>query len=189
MSTIIIGDPNLFAIESGITEVLELKSQLAIGYFVIHIAGHRFGVKKPDATLLGCSFSAVKRRLMQRGLHDIAFANEPDAVKIVEAVRAAIYDEARQQESFFGLSSEKFSDALVEKEIVWAPDGDAAFDDGSHVLQFDQGNRVRLIGFKNLNATTDTLQTVVEKWIEEDHFYLLLKRWQEAFEIELGRAV
>jgi hypothetical protein len=187
MSMIIIGDPNLFAIESGITTVLKSQSQLAIGHFVIHIGGHSFGVAEPDATLLGCSYAAVKRRLGRRGFHCIAFEGELDATQIVDAVHASIYDEVRQQESFFGLSSEVFRNALTANEIIWAPDGDAAFDDGGHVLQFDQGNRVRLIGFKNLETSEETLQTVIEEWLDQDQFYQLLKRWQEAFDVELNR--
>ena len=33
------------------------------------------------------------------------------------------------------------------RTIVWAPDGDEAFDDGSYVLQVESGDQVRLIAF------------------------------------------
>ena len=39
--------------------------------------------------------------------------------------------------------------------LVSAPDGDEAFDDGSYVLQFDVGDRVRLIAFKRPDQLVD----------------------------------
>lgn len=65
----IVGDHRIFAIESGITEVVESVSQLALGYFVIHVGGRTFGVRQPDASMLGCSFNEVEHRLRRRGMH------------------------------------------------------------------------------------------------------------------------
>ncbi len=189
MTILIIGEPASFAIESSITEVLVRESQLAIGYFVIHVAGRRFGVHASDATLLRCSFDAVERRISRRGSHCISFGAEPDAIKIADAVLAANYIDARQEECFFGLSCEQFRDVLVTSEIVWAPDGDEAFDDGGNVLQFDLGNKVRLIAFMNLDEHEDSLQTVVEKWIDADQFYQVLIKWKELFEVERNRLI
>lgn len=59
----IVGDHRIFAIESGITEAVESLPQLALGYFVIHVGGRAFGIRQPDASMLGCSFNQEKHGL------------------------------------------------------------------------------------------------------------------------------
>jgi hypothetical protein len=189
MMSVIVGDPTVFAIESNITQSYSNLGQRALGYFVIHLAGSEYGVRSPDATLLACSFDAVQRRIARQGTHCILFDLEVDSVKIVEAFRAATYDEDRQEECFFGMSGDEFRDALTSSEIVWAPDGDAAFDDGSHVLQFDYGNRVRLIAFKNEDNFDEVVRTLAEVWVSSDEFYGLLEKWQCGFEVEWAAAL
>jgi hypothetical protein len=139
MSAITVGDIAAFAIESCISRSYEQPSLRGLGYFVIHLDGKIFGVKSNDATLLACSFDEVNRRIARRGTHSDVFGDELNAARIADAVRAVLYDAGRQDESFFGMSSADFQHAVAASEIVWAPDGDEAFDDGSHVLQFDQG--------------------------------------------------
>lgn len=187
--SVIVGDPTVFAIESSITQPYSSLGQRALGYFIIHLGGSEYGVRSPDATLLACSFDAVQRRIARQGTHSISFGLEADAAKIVEAFRAATYDEGRQEERFFGMSCDEFRDTLASSEIGWAPDGDAAFDDGSHVLQFDCGNRVRLIAFKNEDSFDDVVRTLAEVWVSSDEFYGLLKKWQFGFEIEWAAAL
>src|SRR5580700_10908121 len=84
---VIIGDPSVFAIESGITQAYDRLSQRALGFFVIPVGGRRFGVYKPDATMLGCSFDTVQRRIAERGTHTASFANETDGGRIADAFR------------------------------------------------------------------------------------------------------
>jgi hypothetical protein len=49
---------------------------------------------------------------------------------------------------FLELSKEQFHEATYAVDLVGAPDADEAFDDGSHILQFDIGDQVRLVAFK-----------------------------------------
>jgi hypothetical protein len=182
-------DPSTLAIESSITQPYERPSQRALGFFVLHIGGKSCGVRSSAATVLACSFDAVRRRLARRGKHCVELGAEPNAAKIVDAVRAAMYDEDRQGESFFGMSAEELRNALARNEIVWAPDGDAAFDDGGHVLQFDEGDRVRLIAFRNASDPDAVLSTMAEVWIGADEFYALLDSWQSRFEAEWAAAL
>ena len=184
MTTLLVGNPSVLAIESSINQAYERLSQRALGFFVIYIEGRSYGVRSPDATLLACSFDAVQRRIARRGLHVAFFGSNPDAIKIVNAVRATRYDESRQEESFFGLTADEFRDTLESHEIVWAPDGDAAFDDGGHVLQFDESTRVRLIGFMNMKEQEGVRRTLTDAWINADDFYELLDDWQKRFEAE-----
>lgn len=184
-----VGNPSVLAIESSITQPYAQLGQRALGYFVIHVQGRSYGVRSPDATLLACSFDAVRRRIAHRGNHNAPFSSEPNAIKIVDAVRAVLYDEDRQRETFFDLSASEFRAALSSNEIVWAPDGDAAFDDGGHVLQFDQGDEVRLVAFKNSASTEEVGRTVAEAWVKADEFYGLLARWLNEFEAEWRAAL
>ncbi len=43
-------------------------------------------------------------------------------------VRVAMRDEDREDETFFGMSADALQEALTAHQIVWAPDGDEAFD-------------------------------------------------------------
>ena len=185
----VVGDPSVLAIESCIAQPYKGLGQRALGFFLIHVGGRTYGVRSPDATLLACSLDAVRRRLSRRGEHCVLFGSEPEAGEVVEAVLAAMYDENCERRSFFGLSASVLHDFLISNDIVWAPDGDAAFDDGGHVLQFDCGNEVRLIAFKNVGNREDVASTIAEAWMSADVFYGLLDSWQGRFEVEWAAAV
>ncbi len=178
---VIIGDPSSFAIESEIAEVLSSNSQLALGFFVIHLGGTAFGVRKPDASLLGCSFHEVIDRLARRGTHCIPALDDIEARLVVDAYLDAIYRQSSRAD-YFGLSREEFIDALSRPAVSWAPDGDEAFDDGSHVLQMNVGNKVRLIAFVHADGGNAALLS--EKWLEAGSFYEVLSRWSARFVAE-----
>src|SRR5262249_5900052 len=141
----LVGDTSVFAIESEITVAYHRASFRALGFFTIYVRGKMFGFRKPDATMLACSFDAVETRLSNAGSHTFPFG-DADAASIVSAYEHALFIDDGTK-SCFGMSSQAFIELLHEKNIVWAPDGDEAFDDGSHILQFDIGDRVRLIAF------------------------------------------
>lgn len=185
----IVGNPSSIAIESSVTEAYEFLGARALGFFVIHVRSNIYGVRAPDATLLACSLDAVKRRIARRGMHRVPFGSETNAVKLVDAFCAAEYDEGRQLEEFFDMSCDEFRETLHSSEIVWAPDGDEAFDDGSHVLQFDQGDNVRIVAFKNTRNPEDIAGTIAETYVSADAFYAILKEWQSRFEGEWAAAV
>jgi Immunity protein 42 len=184
MTAKIFGDPSIFAIESEINIPFEKLSQRALGYFVLYVEGNCYGNRSPDASMLACSFDAVDRRIANRGKHSLPFNLGSDPYRIADAVHAALYVEDRQDELFFGQSAQAFRDAMALSDVVWAPDGDAAFDDGSHVLQFDEGDEVRLIAFKNSDAPLELQGTVTKVCMNADRFYGLLETWQRGFEEE-----
>lgn len=184
MSSIIVGDPTVLAIESSITEPYSNLSLRVLGYFLIHLGGREYGVRSADATMLACSFDAVERRISRRGTHSMSVGSYAAAGEIVDAFLATTYDMDRQDEHFFGMSCDEFRDNLALCQIVWAPDGDAAFDDGSHVLQFDSGEHVRLIAFKNEQNLDDVARTLTEVWVNSNMFYALLDEWRSGFEVE-----
>jgi hypothetical protein len=180
---LIIGNTSLFAIESSITEAYERLSFRALGFFVIHVGGRRYGRRSVDSTMLACSFDEVERRIAMRGTHNVPFAAEPDAGKIANAFRGAVYSET-QKESYFGLPLARFIEMIYSKRIVWAPDGDEAFDDGSYVLQFDILDSVRLIAFKCGQGLSYDPATLGDVTLAADDFYGLLRDWHDAFEAE-----
>ena len=115
--------------------------------------------------------------------HTAPFASEPDPGKIADAFRNALYGE-KQLESYFGIPCSKFTDVIHSNRIMWAPDGDEAFDDGSYILQFDVQDRVRLIGFKSAPDISHDPATLTDAWLPVDHFYDVLHRWHELFKAE-----
>ncbi|MFK0163649.1 Imm42 family immunity protein [Rhizobium sp. NPDC090279] len=182
----IIGDSDLFAIESEITTAFPSLSQLALGFFAIHIGGRAFGVRAPDASMLGCSFDEVNNRLRRRGTHFVAVLAAIEASDIMNAYLDAFYRDSSRID-YFGLSSEAFVEALLSNAVIWAPDGDEAFDDGSHILQFDIGGMVRLIAFVNEHTSRSGIGAISEKWLNADTFYQILARWSELFTAEWAK--
>jgi hypothetical protein len=180
---LIIGDPSVFAIESSITEAYERLSFRGLGLFVIYVSGLCYGIRSAESTMLACSFDEVGRRIRMRGGHTVPFAAETDGGGIADAFRNAIYSE-EPRESHFGIPLPRFREMIYSKRIVWAPDGDEAFDDGSYVLQFDVEDRVRLIAFKSVPGHTYDPATLRNTYLVADDFYGLLQRWHGAFENE-----
>jgi hypothetical protein len=74
----IVGDTGTFAIESGMLQSYSRPSLRALGLFVIHVGGLRYGVSESAATLMANSFEEVRNRIARRGLHAAPFSDEPD---------------------------------------------------------------------------------------------------------------
>lgn len=184
-----VGDESKFSIEYGVSKFYKNLSQRALGYFNISINGVRFGVHSPNATLLACSLDAIERRLMRKGGHCIdAFATS-EALKMAEAVLGILYDEKDPHAKFFNMSFDEFRDILIGSEALWAPDGDAAFDDGGHVLQVDVGDKVRLVAFINTASRIDVASSLVDFWMDGKIFYDYLDKIKNQFLNDWSRAL
>jgi hypothetical protein len=175
----LLGDPSVFAIESGITHAYNRLSFRALGYFVFHIRGHRFGVRKPDASMLALALDAVEYRINRRGTHIAPFAAEPDAGAVADAFRHAIYA-PDDEVNLFGMSQSEMAGLVISKHLEWES-LDQVFDDGSYVLQFDSGDQVRLIAFKARDDWRHNPSTLRDVWMSADDFYELLQQWRDAF--------
>jgi len=178
----IIGNPQKLAIESDITRAIQTEDRLIpSGFFVLHVEGLRYGVHQPDATLLGCSIAEIDRRIERRGQHVVPFAWAP-AGEIANAYRDAIYAPDQEKKLFLGIPHPEFEGLIHNSYISWAPDGDEAFDDGSYILQFDVGDKVRVIAFRPVERGYhhDPL-TLRDLWVDEAEFYGVLERWRAAF--------
>ena len=178
------GNPEKFAIESIIDKVFPQRSLMALGSFVLHIAGKVYGVRSHNATMLACSFDGIKKRINQRGKHEAFFANK-NAIKIVKQYVSTYYDDIKEIDAHqFTFNTERFQSTLESGELVLAPDGDAAFDDGSHVLHFDIGEHVRIIAFKNKGDEGARLQSISEVTLDAASFYATLENWAQSFSTE-----
>ncbi|WP_275783621.1 Imm42 family immunity protein [Pararhizobium gei] len=166
----IVGDAQTFALESEILFPVDSVAQQAVGFFVVHISGNQFGVREEDATCLGCSANEVAERLLMRGSHVSEQLFSLAAADIADVYLANFYGEAGDSSSF--------EDAIRENNLIWCPDGDAAFDDGSHILQFDHEDYVRLIAFRNSDEGTADL---VERTMFAAEYYSILKMWLTEF--------
>jgi Immunity protein 42 len=183
---ILIGDKSVFAIESDITCAYESKHFKALGFFVVHVAGLCYGVHSPEAAMLGWAYGEVKERVVKRGTHVAPFATEANAGKIANAFRVAIYAANQDQEEFFGIPQPDFKRIVYDNNLNWDP-GDETFDDSSYVLQFDVGDRVRLIAFKlgpNKEDYHHDPTTLRDLWLSAQEFYGILEQWRKAFEAE-----
>lgn len=179
---LLVGLPQRFAIESATTQAYERPSLMALGYFILHIGGHSYGVKKPDASMLACSFDEARARISRRGSHLAHDLQKLDATVLADRfVRSYFKGEIVADK----VSDKTFLDTLYQSHIVWAPDGDEAFDDGSYVFQFDIGDDVRLIAFRD---DGHTVVDVIDIRLPEDEYYSILFRWAAAFEDEWRRS-
>jgi hypothetical protein len=183
----LVGNPAAFAVESSITEAYETPSLVGLGAFLVHVGGHCYGRRAQDSTHLAHPLDGIKRRIEDRGRHVAPFSQHRSAAEIAHAFRNAVYAE-QQDPDYFGLAPAGFEALIVSNQVEdWNPD--AAFDDGSHILQFDVDDRVRLIAYKSWTLNDDfdpaTLQDV---WLPSDVFYATLQRWHDVFCAEWSAA-
>jgi hypothetical protein len=136
--------------------------------------------------MLACSFDATQKRIINRGRHTAPFSSQSDGGQIADAVRTALYADEQDNEHFLGLSQPELANLVYSNGLLWAPDGDEAFDDGSFVLQFDVGESVRLIAFKALRSSDKPYlhdpATLSDVWLPAETFYGVLQQWGETFE-------
>lgn len=166
----IVGDPLRFALESQVTMAYASLGLRALGFFRIHIAGVAHGVLAPDATWMACSFDAVGKRVNNRGHHVYGGSVGMNAHELAQLVVDTGYAGTRPEDR-----------SLDESLIQWAPNGDEAFDDRSYVLQLDEGDLVRVIGFTH---TRFVVERLVEVQLESAEFYGILQEWHRRFEEE-----
>lgn len=176
------GDPMVFAVESTISKTYAQNSLMALGSFSIHVAGKSYGVLDPTATMLACSYDSVARRIEKCGTHE-AFFEAADALHIAMQYIYTFYQES-EEISLLSFDSKRFQSAVENNELIMAPDGDSAFDDGSHILQFDVGENVRILAFKNESNPKLMMESLAEIILDKGVFYSTLSNWLQAFSHE-----
>lgn len=170
-----------FLIDAGIGCFVESASILALGYFNICIGETRYGKAELDATGMGCSYDEVVRRWRERRRSVFPELGVLPARQMAEAYLTYQYLDADPDRTYCGLVRHEFGNRLIESKVVWAPDGDEAFDDDSCVLQFDIGDQVRIVGFKGVDFE-ELDDTISEIYLPAVEFYELLRLWIVDFE-------
>lgn len=178
---LLFGDPRRFAIQSCISQMCPGRGQMGLGLFVIHLEGFTYGVARPDATLLACSFYSVLERVENRGAHLALFTDELGGEMIAQAFYNMNYGGRYADDELMELYGPDLIGVLTQNKIQWAPDGDEAFDDGSFILQFDSGSKVRLIGFRVDEDGSIDPACLRDRWLDADEFYAVLQGWSSAF--------
>jgi hypothetical protein len=177
----LIGDTN-FSIESYISSAYSNRGILGIGYFIVHLKGVTFGVKEDDATCLACSFDAVNDRIANKGKHigphDFILG---DALFVANFVRQSLFAKENTIDYKSDILNKQMARIINKNQLLWAPDGDAAFDDRSNILQFDIGKQVRLIGYKCICGNEIDVDSIRDLYLDADCYYNILKKWSEEF--------
>ncbi|MEN2711105.1 hypothetical protein ACQKOH_06405 [Sphingomonas sp. NPDC092331] len=181
---ILTGDRTALAIESYVDEFIASRSQMGIGYFLIHAGGKRYGVEDPRACAMGSSYSEVLSRLRREGEHVLTFASRIDARDLAIHVVNHIYDRGFSEPVLPPEWKQEIDALLYANALIWAPDGDAAFDDGSHVLQIDDGDKVRIIAFVNADTQGELESSLADVTTERAHYYAVLREWAQKFELQ-----
>ena len=177
-----VGNPDSFAIESRITQAWQGDSRNALGFFNIHVGGVRYGIFDPEATMLRCSLDEVRSRLLRRGKHVATFSAIEKPMSIAEAYANAEYGDVPVEE-VLGLARLDFLEQLHGNHLIWAPDGDEAFEDRSHILQFDDPRGVRLVAFK-FSGEGPKIASLSDQWLDPTLYYHVLDEWATLFETE-----
>lgn len=178
----IIGNPEVFALESEQTDLFEGGPWLSNGTFFLHIAGRRFGSDNRGNTNMSIVLWEIERRLNDRGEHNLDHLGAMDAATLASIFEDVVYRMEPQQQYEF-MSASELGDALYTAGINWSYGMGEAFDDGSRILQTDVGDQVCVVGYRvdhanELGYQPDSLR---EQWLSSDEFYGLLEEWRQAF--------
>ena len=176
-----IGNRDIFAIESSILEAYDSPGQMALGFFVLYVGGRRYGYREPDSTLIGTSFNGIRKRIADCGNHKSPLPPDANATEIATAVSHANSLNEMDDKLLYEIPWPQFYKVLHANGCVLAPDNEQGFDDGSHVLQFDHGPEVRLIAFQvtaDYHVEGGSLRDVR---LSQDDFYGILQEWHTRF--------
>lgn len=126
-------------------------------------------------------------RLGRRGTHTADFWNV-EALSLATSLREAMYLAETPAVTRSGVPAPEFSEKVCSHHLLWAPDGDEAFDDSSYVLHFDADDGVRLIAFRCLGTGHPDPESLREVCLSSDGFYGILAEWHVRFEAEWRQA-
>ncbi|WP_374334534.1 Imm42 family immunity protein [Leeia sp.] len=180
-AVMIFGDKNKFGVELSIDCYCISDGLMAVGKLLIYINGRKYGVDEPDATYLACSYNVIKEIVANRRRHCVPYVEDMSSSDIVSCFVWSVYAIPYGRNDWGGDFLKRLDDDLYKIGCVWAPDGDRAFDDGSHVLIFDVGEMVRLVAFVNSDDEAVISSSLEELVIDADEFYGVLRGWVTGF--------
>lgn len=139
------GNKSFFALEIEINEIY-YNQFVGDGFFVIYIDNNCYGRREEYATTFPGIIRQLENCLKSRVNSGITLENYSKE-NIAEGYYLQHYSEA---------DLVAYDQNLLSKtKTLWEWSPDEAFDDGSHVIHFDDGDTTRIIGFKSCMADGD----------------------------------
>lgn len=133
------GDKSKFAIEISINNVFGDK-HVGEGCFLVFINFQEYGLKKKYATTFLCIADQLIDFYKNKKNSNLYLENETKEL-IANYYYIQNFTDNNINEENIELSSK------IKNLIEWSPE--SAFDDGSHLIHFDDGEQTRIIGFKS----------------------------------------
>lgn len=178
MNNIVRIGTDLFSIEHRIHTAFRERHCRALGYFTIRLRGITYGVSDLDATLMACSLDQVRLLIRTRGQRVV-----PEISSWTSTEFAAFFHRHwSESPELPAPEASRWNQIFHDRQSLWVPDGDAAFDDASFIFTFDQGDQVRLIGFKYTESPEP--DDLVDVTLSSDEYYGTLLNWVRAFRID-----
>lgn len=151
----IFGSKAIFAIEVEVNNCFYDKF-IGEGKFLVYIYDTAYGLDKNYATTFLCIMDDLRKFSQNSSNVDVDLSNYT-AYEIAMCYYCQNYSEQ---------DLSMYSDDLLRKSKkleVWAPE--AAFDDGSYLIQFDNNGKTRLVAFKS--CSKEGICTVKKKSVSE----------------------
>ena len=181
----IIGDTNSFAIVFEISDFVK-SHFIGIGSFNVYIKGTKYGQDDKGATTFFPLIPDLKKVLSEKEKSSELFINGNE-VDICKAYYEAIYVGEELNKKYLGYSYVDFYNKILKiptNIISWSFIGEA-FDDGSHMLQINDTDRIKLLGFKSTNCyTIKDIQYIV---ITRSQFEFVIKGFIETIKRQFQR--
>jgi hypothetical protein len=178
---VIVGNPDQFAIESQIDLVDVDEHFRAWGAFGLHVGGVRYGVWEDGCTSFSNSPGEVQRLLSTRGSRTQPERQDRPAFELADQwldVNFRVRPRTITEHERISVSE------ILHTPACYWPEMDREFDDGSTVLLFDVGDKVRIVAFKNSGGNDVT--HLSDQVLPANAFYEVLAGWLSAFEKDLA---
>lgn len=178
----IFGNVQRFAIETEVTKVYPRdkgqRTQQALGFFIVYIKNHVFGVRSPDATTLGFVECFIRERIEKKNVYAVPWELPQDSAELVNALfTATVREDSNNQ--FGGLSNSELYEFIIRNDIAWTGSLDEAFDGGDHLLQIEYKDQVQIIAFRVSDEFECALSAEIT--LPASEFYAVLSGWHKYY--------
>lgn len=178
----IFGNVQRFAIETEVTKVYPRdkgqRTQQALGFFIVYIKNHVFGVRNPDATTLGFVECFIRERIEKKNTYAVPWELPQNSAELINALFTATVREDPSNQ-FGGLSNSELDEFIIRNDIDWKGGLDEAFDGGDHLLQIEYKDQVQIIAFRVSDEFVCALPAEIT--LPKDEFYAVLSDWHRYY--------
>ncbi len=180
------GRSDYFSINCYIHDIADSKSASVFGCFFLYINGIRYGKCAPEVTYLDLSYDGIVERLQWRGRNRCTVLEDADLQTVLSMHRTCMWPAADGGE-WRGMPMERVARQVVNSGVILAPDGDAAFGDGSQVYQVDlDDGQVDLFAFKHRDDPAAEFADQTSLRLSSNGFYDALEEFALWFERTTG---